>query len=1073
MSRKIAFRGGFEACLNRPVRGGFTALHGSEPNYAGVTRETWIMNARKRMLEEEEQGVYLGYGLVHGQITVEGRSREVSGPLIIVPVDLEVGESAAFDVEYDHEDSLINYDLLALMVPGGAGNHDPAAGWQPPTFTRELLDAISEAEAVVESAMATSLPADPSTVVKAVYNLLTPHMAALRLAPLVAERTPAPSDLKTGNPACVVDCQYLFMAVKPSEVTTYQALTKLIRQTEGEAGADGESNPVLTKLLTSSIEQTPSDILRDTELREKVISQICPVLPLSLSPPQRQAVADAWASEISYVQGPPGTGKSHTITAVLLSAVLMGKRVLLVSNKKAALDVVKEKVDKILGDGALCLAVSDVEGRKKQKAQIDAVIARADSVNAPEDFRTVQGQLIEARRRLEQALKELAVEDATIDTHLVSAVRSNARLADLLGARDSHADLHGKEELLSPALEGHCVVDAPLVTKAKELAAKVSQARAAGQGLGFKDALQVRALLSVASQDLGIGWLRSARRPVEELSRLGSLLDAMQKAHDLRRAEAQMHPQADLVRRSAAIKRAEVLKRSAEALRLQLDLIRLSKGAEAMSALQQFRQVFHFRKPSRLKQIFATCDVGAALGALPIWAAEIKDLSTMFPFKRGLFDLVLVDEASQVNIAELTPAFYRGERFCVVGDDRQLGLGAAGFFALNRNFERLAWERSCDGVSYDVARTRSILVTEHSILDLILRSPYSAQLPQVMLDEHYRSRPTLAAFTSAEFYAESGGLKVMTESARNYGKGAFKVILTGGARRGTAAIVDAEVDRTVALLEEIENRTAYQAGGVLHGQAGDGLASGSHSVGVVCFTRDQVEELRTRCTGKFRSLELIIGTPEEMQGNERDIIILTFALGAGTSYAKAHYENPNRFNVATSRARLFTVAILGEEPRNAERLKRYLNLNDSTDGAFQLPPLDPARLKTDWQRLIADACGRYVSERAARYGAKTFTAHCGSSICGQAEVAFVVYNHVRSRGALIEIDGNPQYARGQHYPTLQRDRLSVLGRAGYECVHLRVPEVYRNAWPLEGPPLDVFVRELGQRLDAALLGAQS
>ena len=118
---------------------------------------------------------------------------------------------------------------------------------------------------------------------------------------------------------------------------------------------------------------------------------------------------------------------------------------------------------------------------------------------------------------------------------------------------------------------------------------------------------------------------------------------------------------------------------------------------------------------------------------------------------------MVVDEASQVNIAELIPAFYRGTRFCVVGDDRQLGLGAAGLFALNRNFERLAWERHCEGVSYEVAKTRSILVTEHSILDLVLRSPYAPQLPQVMLDEHFRSRPALAAFTSAEFYAGDDG----------------------------------------------------------------------------------------------------------------------------------------------------------------------------------------------------------------------------------------------------------------------------------------------------------------------------
>lgn len=1069
MSRKIAFRGGFEACLNRPARSGFTVLHGSEPNYAGMTRETWFMEARKRMLIEEEQGVYLGYGLVQGKVSPDGKSRDVCGPLIIVPVEHETDEAGAFDVEYDHEDALLNYDLLALMVPGGAGNHDAANGWQPPTFTRELLDAIGEAEAVVETMMSSGLPAEPHVLVRTVYELLSPHIASLAALPLVQARTPAPDQLRPGQQSVVTNCQFVFLAVKPSEVTTYQALTKLIRQTEGEAGADGESNPVLSKLLTSSIEQTPTEVLRDDSVRNLVSSQICPVLPLSLSPPQRQAVADAWASEISYVQGPPGTGKSHTITAILLSAVLMGKRVLLVSNKKAALDVVKEKVDSLLGDGALCLAVSDVDGRRKQKAQIDEVVARADSVRAPEDFQTVLQQLNESRRRLAMLLKELATEDAAIDTHLEAAIRASSTLGELVSARNQHASLHAKEDLQSPALDGVRPVDAALVEKARELAHETMASRTSGSGIGLRKALQIRTLLSYAAHELGVSWLKSSARPSAELIRLSSMLEAMRRAHDHGRSDKLTHPQIESLRKSAAFKHSELLEASKQALRHQLDLIRLAKGAESMAALQQFRQVFHFRKPSRLKQIFATCDVGAALGALPIWAAEIKDLSAMFPFKRGLFDLVVVDEASQVNIAELTPAFYRGDRFCVVGDDRQLGLGAAGFFALNRNFERLAWERSCEGVSYDTARTRSILVTEHSILDLILRSPYSAQLPQVMLDEHFRSRPTLASFTSTEFYSDRGGLKLMTETAKNYGKGAFKVLVTGGSRRPSSAVVDAEVDRVLELLEQIETRSAYQPGGILAGQVGAGVSLGVNSVGVVCFTRDQVEELRNRCMGKFASLSLIIGTPEELQGNERDIIILTFALGAGTPYAKAHYENPNRFNVATSRARLFTVAVIGEEPRNAERLKRYLNLNDSTDGAFQLPRPQLGEGAEEWRSLIAQACAKYVTERSARHGDGTFTFHASAAICGQQDVSFVVYNHLKARGALLEVDGSPRYSRGQHYPTAQRERLSVLRRAGYKCIHIRAPEAYRHGWPLAGGDADAFCSSIIRALDEALM----
>ena len=44
------------------------------------------------------------------------------------------------------------------------------------------------------------------------------------------------------------------------------------------------------------------------------------------------------------VEGPPGTGKSHTITAIAFNAILDNQNVLVLSDKKEALDVVEDKI---------------------------------------------------------------------------------------------------------------------------------------------------------------------------------------------------------------------------------------------------------------------------------------------------------------------------------------------------------------------------------------------------------------------------------------------------------------------------------------------------------------------------------------------------------------------------------------------------------------------------------------------------------------------------------------------------------------------------------------------------------
>ena len=1075
MSRKIAFRGGFESCLIRPTVAGVPPLHGTNAGaYAGLTRETWLAQARQRIDAEENQGVYVGYGLVAGKVTIEGRSRDVAGPLIIMPVDLEPDGEASTDLEFEHEDTLINYDLLALLIPGADSVPDGAAPAEHAVlFTQELLRAIAEAEAYVESATANGLPGDPASLVRAVYGILSAQIPVLARFGFSEAACPLPSQLRKlagSDVGQAINCQFLFIAVRPSEVTTYQALTKLIKQTEGVNGGEGVENPVLAKLLTSSIEQTGISLVRDEASRRSIHDDLIPLIPLSLSEPQKQAIADAWASEISYVQGPPGTGKSHTITAMLLSAVLLGKKVLLVSNKKAALDVVRAKVEKLLGPGSLSLAVGDPEGRRQQKALIEEVIARADNVRAAEDFKELKRRVEAFRSQIQQKLAEIYAHEDAIEMYLGGATQAEEALGALCRARDYYAENYRLADLQSVGLKGGVAVDAAFVRSVEDIARIVEEARAGGQGLPRTKALRVRALLGFAANELNGGWLRAVDRPVDTLRRVDAYVKALRAAHELARMEGRLDRQVGEIRKLLASKRREHESLCAQLIKAQLEMIRLAKASENLGDLQRFKQVFFFRKPSRLKSIFATTKVANALTASPLWAAEIKDLSAVFPFELGLFDLVVVDEASQVNIAELIPAFYRGARFCVVGDDRQLGLGAAGLFALNRNFERLAWERHCSGVAYETAKTRNILVTEHSILDLILRSPYSAQLPQVMLDEHFRSRPTLAAFTSEEFYSDGGGLKVMTETARNLGKGAFRAIITGGTRRGNQGIVDAEVDKVVEVLSAMENGSAYQPGGVLEGQAGAGRVL---SVGVVSFTRDQVLEIREKTLGRFKSMELIVGTPEELQGNERDVILLTFSLGAGTRYAKGHYENPNRFNVATSRARMFTIAILGEEPRTAERLRRYLNLNDSTQGAFNLPPFRSEKVASEARRFLSAELQRYVQDRGVRVGGAGFTLHAGIKACGQESMDFVIVNHVGGKGAHIEMDGAPGYPLSKHYPSVQRERVAVLGRAGYGIVHLRHADLYEGGWLKSGVSLEAFRMRLDAELDSHLLLGQS
>jgi len=72
--------------------------------------------------------------------------------------------------------------------------------------------------------------------------------------------------------------------------------------------------------------------------------------PIPLNSEQRQILSAINKNNCNYitVEGPPGTGKSHTITAIVFDAILNKKSILVLSDKKEALDVVEDKISETM-----------------------------------------------------------------------------------------------------------------------------------------------------------------------------------------------------------------------------------------------------------------------------------------------------------------------------------------------------------------------------------------------------------------------------------------------------------------------------------------------------------------------------------------------------------------------------------------------------------------------------------------------------------------------------------------------------------------------------------------------------
>ncbi len=121
-----------------------------------------------------------------------------------------------------------------------------------------------------------------------------------------------------------------------------------------------KKNATVSALFEGHAEKTAYTAEEDTADPEEVL------LPLSADSSQFSAIALAGTGASFVLHGPPGTGKSQTITNIIANALAQGKRVLFVAEKKAALDVVKKRLDRI-GIGEFCL---ELHSGKTDKAGV-------------------------------------------------------------------------------------------------------------------------------------------------------------------------------------------------------------------------------------------------------------------------------------------------------------------------------------------------------------------------------------------------------------------------------------------------------------------------------------------------------------------------------------------------------------------------------------------------------------------------------------------------------------------------------------------------------------------------------
>ena len=228
------------------------------------------------------------------------------------------------------------------------------------------------------------------------------------------------------------------------------------------------------------------------------------------------------------------------------------------------------------------------------------------------------------------------------------------------------------------------------------------------------------------------------------------------------------------------------------------------------------------------------------------------------PINRYNYDYVIMDEASQVDVATGTVALSVAKNAVIVGDRQQLPNVIT---ELDKKKTKIIFKKFQIKKSYDFSKY-SFLSSVYNIVK---------DVPVTLLKEHYRCHPKIIGFCNKKFYDNQ--LIIMTND--NGEKDTLKVFKTAIGNHARGHINQRQIDEiTQNILPNID--------------------SDPSQIGIITPYRDQVKEIRKNIDNR----EILIDTVHKFQGREKDVMIMSTVDDEITDFS----DDKNLLNVAVSRA---------------------------------------------------------------------------------------------------------------------------------------------------------------------------
>lgn len=573
------------------------------------------------------------------------------------------------------------------------------------------------------------------------------------------------------------------------------------------------------------------------------------VYPFGFNASQKEAIDNALNNKLSIIEGPPGTGKTQTILNIIANVVMMGETVAVVSSNNSAIANVYDKLKAYNLDFIVAFLGSStnkeafIESQNQSLPQFQSWLLNGADYNQIKAKLSETGaeldEMLERKNRLSRLIQKM--ETVRLEQQYFSQYynETNEKDINIRSVRKMHASSLLKLWIQS---EGYIREQRPVAIWRRIL----NFFQFGIYNPGFYENSTER-IVAICQKQYYAAAQNELKKQISGLNKLLSAYSFDDKMKEYSKLSMSLF-QSDVAKRYVTVNKRQIYELN--------DLWKKS---------------------------------GQFISDYPVILSTTYSLRNSLSTK-FIYDYVIVDEASQVNLATGALALSCAKKAVIVGDLKQLP-----------NVVNEEMKQKTDAIFEKFALPEVYRYSNHSLLASAIE--LFDDLPRVMLKEHYRCHPKIIEFCNQKFY-DNQLVILTTPKTDRQPLVAYKTVEGNHAR-------DRMNQRQIDVIKEE----------VIPGQK---LNINDESIGIVSPYYNHTEALLKA----FTDTTVKAATVDKFQGQEKDTIILCTVDNEITDFT----GNQNRLNVAVSRAVnqliLVTDGNKSQRDNNIRDLIHYIQYNN-------------------------------------------------------------------------------------------------------------------------------------------------